>query len=680
MAARDLDPDDLVRLRDIGPVSLSFLLADSPIGLSPDGQRIAFQLRQADPDDNGYCLSMVVVPLVGASRKPLIVDRGGNLIRSRFSRGPLADYYAGSSKLITPRWSPDGRTIAFLKQDGGPVQVWLASADGSHSWRVSNAGVDVEDFRWAPNGRDIVIKTKPDLEEQRRNIAREGLTGYLYDDRWSPVASNHPWPRDTKAATFEVVGPGGEVRPAQSAERQLFDLASTASAPANVSRTARSGASVAWLTTTPGNLQQDLWTSRHGEPSRACTLPMCRGNFNGIWWSADGRDLWFFRREGWNESQIALYNWRHGATAPARISVTRDWLGGCLPAGRKLICVYEESAHPRQIVSLDAESGRIERIFDPNPDFSNLKIGKVERLEWRNNLGTEIHGDLVLPPSWHPGSAPLPLIIVQYHSRGFLRGGTNDEFPIFAFAARGFAVLSIERARFVSASVSPLSQAERNRLNYENWADRKSVMSSYATGIDLLAKRGIVDRSRVGITGMSDGTSSAQFALVNSDLFAAASLSACCEDPKTLFPLMGNYGREDLKQVFYPDYTADPPGFWDKYSIARNAETFKVPLLMQSADDEYLVTLETYTSLREKRKPVEVVVFPNEHHMKWQPAHRLAIYRRNLAWFGFWLKGDAGDFARPGEVARWTEMQTEARKEGPRSRGAQAERPEAPAE
>src|SRR3546814_6203526 len=80
---------------------------------------------------------------------------------------------------------------------------------------------------------------------------------------------------------------------------------------------------------------------------------------------------------------------------------------------------------------------------DPNPEFASLRLGTVERLTWRNNLGLPAWGDLVLPPDRTPGEK-LPLIIVQYHSDGFLRGGTGDEYPIFPLAARGFAVLSIE--------------------------------------------------------------------------------------------------------------------------------------------------------------------------------------------------------------------------------------------
>jgi dipeptidyl aminopeptidase/acylaminoacyl peptidase len=217
-------------------------------------------------------------------------------------------------------------------------------------------------------------------------------------------------------------------------------------------------------------------------------------------------------------------------------------------------------------------------------------------------------------------------------------------------------VLSIERPANVS-SLSPMADgSERIKLDYQDWADRRSVMSAFRTGIEILDARGVADRRRIGITGLSDGTSSAQFALLNSDLFAAASLSACCEDPKTLMALLGPTGAATLQRYRYPRYTSRSEAFWSPYSIAENAGRFKTPLLLQSADDEYLMTLETFTALREAQRPVELIVFPGEHHMKWQPAHRLALYRRNIAWFMFWLTGDAPGDVAPSELSRWQEM------------------------
>lgn len=52
---------------------------------------------------------------------------------------------------------------------------------------------------------------------------------------------------------------------------------------------------------------------------------------------------------------------------------------------------------------------------------------------------------------------------------------------------------------------------------------------------------------------------------------------------------------------------------------------------------------------------IDMFVYPDEHHVKWQPAHRLATYARAIAWFDFWLNGIKAP-GRDAEIACWQEM------------------------
>ena len=109
-----------------------------------------------------------------------------------------------------------------------------------------------------------------------------------------------------------------------------------------------------------------------------------------------------------------------------------------------------------------------------------------------------------------------------------------------------------------------------------------------------------------------------------------------------------------MRRLGYPPASSGDAEFWRPISLAANAASIDTPLLMQLADDEYLLALETFTALREHNQPVEMFVFPDEHHIKWQPAHRLAIYERNLAWFDFWLRGVLPEDRD--QAARWIAM------------------------
>ena len=68
-------------------------------------------------------------------------------------------------------------------------------------------------------------------------------------------------------------------------------------------------------------------------------------------------------------------------------------------------------------------------------------------------------------------------------------------------------------------------------------------------------------------------------------------------------------------------------------------------------------SLEMASAFRDLGRPVEMYVFPDERHIKWQPAHRAAIYERNIDWFRFWLLGGMDDNpAKREQYYRWKEM------------------------
>jgi hypothetical protein len=91
--------------------------------------------------------------------------------------------------------------------------------------------------------------------------------------------------------------------------------------------------------------------------------------------------------------------------------------------------------------------------------------------------------------------------------------------------------------------------------------------------------------------------------------------------------------------------------FWRSTSLESNADRIRTPILIQASGDEWRFALPTIMTLREQGRPAEMYVFPREGHIKWQPAHRLAIYERSLSWFDFWLRGrEAG---APDELERW---------------------------
>lgn len=653
---RALQAEDLVRLRDIGPAN-NEMTESSLFAISPDGQTAALQLRRAVPETNSYCLGMFVVPLrPGAAVHA--VDLGGDLIRATLDGFGKSGRQSGIPLPIAPQWTRDGKSILFLKREHGPTQVWMASADGSGSHALTKSEIDVEKFLLLPDGTGVVYSTRPALIEARAAIEAEGRTGYHYDDRYSPVLGNHPIPKDGLPFAVMTLDLGsGSIRPASETERAALDAPPPRAALGDDRAFMAATSTDAWLSTmgSTGLPPVTRPAARAGDGSLMhCLTDSCANAIGPVWKTVHGKSVRFLRHEGWANSLTGVYDWNLTTGHVRRLYQTQDYLNDCQPLGDDLICAREQSLVPRHLARLDLKRSRAEIIFNPNPEFTNLALGKVERIHSLNALGIQSYADLVYPVGYQPGRK-YPTIVVQYVSRGFLRGGTGDEFPIQLYANAGYAVLSVQKPQPVGLDGSAKSWDEVNAKNLGGFADRRSVLSSIETPLKELVQRGIVDRDHIGISGLSDGSSTVQFAALHSDLFAAGAVSSCCSDPMQ-DALFGPSTSAMLHRVGWPRLIDDNSDFWSQISIARNARKVRFPLMINSPDDEYLSTLEGYTALRQAGVPADMFVFPDEHHIKWQPSHRLAVYERSLDWFNFWLNRELPQGGRRLAEAEYWQM------------------------
>jgi len=390
----------------------------------------------------------------------------------------------------------------------------------------------------------------------------------------------------------------------------------------------------------------------------ACPAGLCDGNIAGIWWNG-ATDLIVLKGGGPEDAgRLSLYRWDAARPAPpARLLATDDALIGCQLWQSQLLCAHESATKPRDLVRIGLLTGQITPVATLNPEFDDVRRGSVKRLTWTNLNGLRTYGDLVLPPGHRPGERH-PLIVVQYTSRGFLRGGTGNENPIYLLAEHGFAVLSFQQPDNLPAAAKVRSINELQRINIKDWAGRRSIFSALNKGVDAAIADGAVDPNRIGITGMSDGSTTAQFALLNSTRFKAAAISSCCDERANLF-IAGPAFRDAIISWGYPRSGSDGRRFWSPMSLAANASRMRTPLLIQVPDFEYRGALEAQSALEQAGAPVDMYVFPGEYHVKSGPAHLDAIYGRTIGWFEFWLMGRV---TNPGtlsaEIKRWERLRS----------------------
>lgn len=619
--------DDLLQLRDFGAGGLD-MAAPPGFTVSPDGTRLAVQVRQAEPDTNTFCQAIFVFDLEGALKSrgtaelKTTIMLGAELARNTMTMYGLAGFPTGTARPLTPQWSPDGRWLAFVQREEGRDGLFVVEAAGGVPIPVAPSADDVETFAWSMDGTTLEFDTNSELRAAERRLAEEGREGHRYDDRFWMLAETRPYPRgDFIAARFRV--PIGARGPEGRVDRLRTPVTQKA--------------------------QDRAWVELDEQPAYAfrsrvhvavegaavpCDFAECV-DAGAAWWSSASHSVLFVRREGFAGSLTGVYRWRPGEGRPRRLAVTADAITGCTLAAESLLCGRERSASPRDIVAINGSTGRIRRVVDLNPQWHTVAPLRITRLQWTNRFGIPAIGDLVLPEHVDP-EKPLPLVIVQYSTRGFLRGGTGDEYPIRVIAAAGFAVLSISRPLDYNTWLARNGKVVDQKDLMENWTDRASAHDSILQGLERVAGQVPLDREHLAITGLSDGASSATYALIHSRLFSLALLSTCCEDPDFTTTGIGPAYEVMLRTYEYPVPWQDHLESWERMSPALNASRICAQIQVQAADREARMALTSLVAWRQAGIPAEMYTFPDEYHVKWQPAHRAAVYRRNIETLRRW--------------------------------------------
>lgn len=644
----------VIELRDFGGMD-NRVGGTAPFAVSPDRQWIALILRQADTETDRYCMGVVLISLHDTS-PPRLLDVGGEFISMVADTHGIPDLPNGAPALITPAWSPDSRWLAYLRRDAQVTQAWVSPIDGGSARKLSSLITDARSVRWSADGAAVLVTTRPGLAPAEHAIDHEGQSGFHYDARFWPMFEDRPRPRLPLPITAfaydlnsgQILSQGGY---RESAEADGLGKPAAALLYARSVTGAR-----AWTQQSDPSLfigPARLHVAVQGR-ELSCPPDLCASGVGGLWWIGP-TELLFIRSAGsQGGGGDALYLWNISRNeGPKRLLLTNDALFGCQLANTRLYCAAEGARVPRHVEAIDVRSGARHLVYDPNRGFPTARLGTVTRLRWRIGAESATYADLVLPPE-HRSGEHHPLIVVQYDSRGFLRGGTGDEDPIFVLAAHGYAVLSFQQPGFLPAALRAHDFAAFQHTNMAGFAGRKFLAAALQGGIDAAIARGVIDVNRIGLTGLSDGAITAQFLLAHPNRFKAAALSTCCDDPSIAMFSAGLSYRDMVLASGYPAPGKDKRGFWQSYSVAVNAAQMRTPLLLQVPDREYRLALETYNSLQLAGAPVDMYVFADERHIKWHPAHRLAIYNRVLAWFDFWLRGRAApSLADPEELARW---------------------------
>lgn len=629
-APRPITSMELLTIRDLKGMQIS-----------PDGKSVAYVVVEAVYETNSYRSALFVV---GTDHDSLPVNLG--------TAGPPSFDPIGQLRNYTLAWSPDSRYITCLVKRIGSWQIWRWRRDGGKPEQLTHSSADVQEYEWSSDGSKIIFTTSEPVDPGSAKKALE--TGIIYDGSirgWGhdtfPRLALETKPKKKQTSIYEI-GNRTERRVTAEEEAKYRKPILPEMGPGQFilnSKLSRDG-TLQVFTVAAAN-GYSIFVKPIGGGKALQILPPSARYILDLWWSKDASEI-YFEQDG--PPRHALY----------AISATGGGIRG-VSKGEDLLwafsfdqdqslgaCIRTNPTLPGQVALLDLKTGLPRTLVDINPEFQNIALSPATRLEWKNKYGIGTHGHLVKPLNYVPGQR-YPLIVTTYASGGFLRGNAGDEYPIQVFAANGFAVLDFN---------------EPPRINVQD-GDFKKTMTiwdspkeSLATVIKMLDEMGIVQSDKKALTGLSFGAEITAYTISHSDLFQAAATSGGGGHDPSFYDLAETYWQKRLAQWGLggrPE--GEAAARWRQLSAALNAEQINAPLLIQISDSELLPSLMLYNSLKELKKPVEMVVYADEGHVKNQPKHRYEIYQRNLDWFKFWLQDkEDPDPAKAEQYKRWREL------------------------
>jgi dipeptidyl aminopeptidase/acylaminoacyl peptidase len=611
--------------------------------LSPDGTAVAYEVRSPNWEENRY------------DREIWLWRQGREAIR--LTRSPN-----GTSR--SPRWSPDGRWIAFLSNRDEEQQIQLIRADGGEAMELTSHEEGVNSFDWSPDGRRIAFTASDPADSLKKELEEEYGAWAVEDD---DTGRTHLW-------VVDVVGDAAS-EPERLTEGTEFTVNGFEWSP--------DGTRIGF-----GHQPDRAINSRgdisvleieSGEITPVVTGPGEEGGFewspDGEWllYSSAGADttsnyylnsrLWKIRSTGggdpiplaaeldenlwsywWTEAGIFVVAWQgtdrrvftvdpdsgshmEFAAEPARI-----W-GLDFSANEKMMLVNASSATTLpELYLTDSSSYAPVRITDFSAQLEGWEVGTSEVVSWTSEDGTEIEGVLHKPADFDP-SRKYPLLVVIHGGPT----GTDYPMPVLGYVypvtqwlAKGALVL---RPNYRGSA--GYGEAFRS-LNVRNLGvgDAWDVMS----GVDHLVEQGIVDEERMGAMGWSQGGYISAFLTTTTDRFAAISVGAGISNWMTYYV---NTDIHPFTRQYLKGTPWDDPEVYAKTSPMTYILDASTPTLIQHGENDRRVPIpnayELYQGLQDVGVETKLIVYEDFGHGISRPKERLAAVWHNWQWFGKYI-------------------------------------------
>lgn len=362
----------------------------SGAAISPDGRSIVFSVRTTDWGANRF---------------------DSELWLSRDGAAPFPLTRTEKTSSFGARWSPDGKSIAFVADRGNKSQIHLIRPDGGEAQPITSHGESVGNFRWSPDGRRIAfVSQEPEADAARKR--RERFGEYMIEDLefrrshlWVVDVSPDPWPSAAEAPCPSPANPPRDTTTRRDSTGRDTTRRDTARTASDTSKATRGGCveppkakrltegtsyTVTDFDWSPdgrriafGHSRDPLITSGTTADisildvaTRAVkSLVSTPGGDYGVVWSPDGRWIAYASSAGDTISNYyantQLFRIAADGGAPTRLAENIDEnVGGLVWRPSGLFGAAWQGAAARRLVSIDPATGRA-RVLPGGPDIIN---------------------------------------------------------------------------------------------------------------------------------------------------------------------------------------------------------------------------------------------------------------------------------------------------------------------
>jgi len=644
---------------------LSLKSVGTPV-ISPNGQHLVYTVRSVDWADNGYDTE---IWLRKAGEAPF----------------QLTNTSDGSS--TNPQWSPDGKWVSFVAKRGEKAQVHAIRISGGEAVQLTHEEDNIGNYAWSPDGTRLAFtRTVGDEKQEKERTDRFGAyevdedefqLNWLYAvevDPDQPAPSSLPCydAQDSTAQSWDCIEwPKAEalldsvdftIRDfAWSPDGQHIALTHTPDplinsffdADISILDVATGGHRV--LVDNPSFDSFEDWspdsqhilyssdvddrTSNYYTNGRMFRIPVAGGeplelatdfdeNLGGARWTERGifatavqkTQAHLFRIDP-NSGAVRLaldkpqLIFSFTTTDNGRRFAFRADNGDDLPE----VYAWSPGTSPQRITSITAQ------IID-------WRVAESEVISWQSRDGTEIEGVLHKPDDYDPDKKYPLLVVIHGGPTGVDRPTPiyGYVYPINQWLYKGALVLRVNYRGSAGYGEAFRSLNVRNLGVGDAW----DVLS----GVDYLDEQGMIDTSKMGCMGWSQGGYISAFLTTNTDRFQAISVGAGISNWMTY------YVNTDI-HPFTRQYLQATP--WEDEAVYRktspmtNITQASTPTLIQHGEFDRRVPIanayELVQGLRDNDVPAKLIVYKGFGHGITKPKERLAALWHNWQWFNKYL-------------------------------------------